>query len=57
MIDVGECGVGDIYYDIVICEISVERNYGKEYVDIFYNELGITKDNFKSDYYRIMQFM
>ena len=57
LIDVDECGIGDIYYDIVICEISIERDYGKEYVDIFYNELGIEKDNFKSDYYRIMQFI
>ena len=57
VLDVDMCGVGDIYYDIVICEISIERNYGKEYVDVFYKELGIEKDEFKSDYYRILQFI
>ena len=55
LLDVDECGISDIYYDIVICEISIERNYGKEYVDVFYKELGIEKDEFKSDYYRIYQ--
>ena len=54
LLDVDECGMSDIYYDIVVCEISIERNYGKEYIDIFYNELGIEKDEFKSDYYRVL---
>ncbi|UKI57152.1 MAG: hypothetical protein L6V81_07160 [Clostridium sp.] len=29
LLDVSECGLGDIYFDLVICEISIERNYGK----------------------------
>lgn len=57
ILDVDSCGIGDIYYDIVICEISIERNYGKKYIDVFYEELGIEKDEFKSKYYRIMQFI
>ena len=54
LIDVGESGISDIYYDLVICEKSIERNYGKEYIDMFYDKLGIEKDEFKSDYYRIL---
>ncbi len=54
LIDVGDAGISDIYYDIVICEKSIERNYGEEYVDMFYDKLGIEKDEFKSDYYRIL---
>ena len=27
---------------------------GKEYIDVFYEKLGIEKDEFKSDYYRIL---
>ena len=54
LIDVGDAGISDIYYDIVVCEKSIEKNYGKEYVDIFYDKLGIEKDEFKSDYYRIL---
>ncbi|MGM9878095.1 MAG: ribosomal protection-like ABC-F family protein [Bacilli bacterium] len=54
LIDVSDAGLSDIYYDLVICEKSIERNYGKEYIDIFYNKLGIEKDEFKSDYYRIL---
>lgn len=54
LLDVSECGISDIYFDLVICEISIERNYGKEYIDVFYNELGIEKDEQKSEYYRIL---
>ena len=54
LLDVGNAGIGDIYFDLVVCEMSIERNYGKEYVDVFYDKLGIEKDEFKSDYYRIL---
>ena len=54
LIDVGNAGLCDIYFDLVICEMSIERNYGKEYIDIFYDKLGIEKDDFKSDYYRVL---
>ena len=54
LIDVGNAGISDIYFDLVICEMSIERNYGKEYIDIFYEKLGIEKDEFKSDYYRVL---
>ena len=57
LVNVGTCGVGDIYFDIVKCEMSIEEIYGKEYIDVFYKNLGIDKDEFKSDYYRIMQLM
>jgi aminoglycoside phosphotransferase/ABC-type lipoprotein export system ATPase subunit len=54
LIDVGNAGLSDIYFDLVVCEISIERNYGKEYVQLFYDKIGIEKDEFKSDYYRIL---
>ena len=54
LIDVGNAGIGDIYFDLVICEISIARNYGEEYIDVFYDKIGIEKDEFKSDYYRIL---
>lgn len=54
LIDVGNAGISDIYFDLVICEMSIERNYGSEYIQIFYDKLGIEKDEFKSDYYRIL---
>lgn len=54
LLDTEDAGLSDIYYDLVICEMSIERNYGKEYVDVFYEKLGIEKDEFKSDYYRIL---
>lgn len=53
-LSVDEAGLSDIYYDLVSCEISIEKYYGKEYIDIFYNELGIEKDNNKSEYYRVL---
>ncbi len=54
LIDVGNAGISDIYFDLVICEMSIERNYGKEYIQTFYDKLGIEKDDYKSDYYRIL---
>ena len=54
LIDVGNAGISDIYFDLVICEMSIERNYGSEYIQVFYDKLGIEKDDFKSDYYRIL---
>lgn len=49
-----ESGLSDIYYDIVTCEKSIEKYYGKEYVSIFYQKLGIEKDDNKSSYYSIL---
>lgn len=54
IINVSECGLSDIYYDLVSCEYSIEKYLGKEYIDIFYNKLGIEKDPFKSQYYKII---
>ena len=54
LLDTEDAGLSDIYYDLVVCEMSIERNYGKEYIDVFYEKLGIEKDEFKSDYYRIL---
>ena len=54
LLDTEDAGLSDIYYDLVVCEISIEINYGEEYVDVFYEKLGIEKDEFKSDYYRIL---
>ena len=49
-----ESGLSDIYYDIVTCEKSIEKYYGKEYVSVFYQKLGIEKDDNKSSYYSIL---
>lgn len=53
-IDVGECGVADKWFDLAICEKSIKRNYGKEYIEQFYKELGIVPDRDKIDYYLLM---
>ncbi len=53
-IDIGECGISDINYDLVSCEYSIEKYYGNEYVQLFYDKIGIEKDEFISDYYKII---
>lgn len=53
-IDVGECGIADKWFDLAICEKSIIRNYGKEYVKDFYNALGIKRDNKKIEYYLLI---
>ena len=50
-IDVGECGKADKWFDLAICEKSIRRNYGEEYVQKFYDELGIKPEREKIDYY------
>ena len=53
-IDVGECGIADMWFDLAICEKSIIRNYGKEYVNEFYDTLGIKRDGKKVEYYLLM---
>lgn len=54
MIDVGECGIADNWFDLAICEKSISRNFGREYVDKFYNMLNIKRDSIKVEYYLLM---
>ena len=53
-IDVGECGLADKWFDLAICEKSIKRNYGEEFISKFYNELQIIPDRNKIDYYLLM---
>lgn len=53
-IDVGECGVADKWFDIAICEKSIRRNLGEEYVSKFYEMLNIKQDKEKVSYYILM---
>ena len=53
-IDVGECGIVDKWFDLAICEKSIKRNYGEEYISKFYKELNIIPDRNKLDYYLLM---
>lgn len=47
-------GLSDIYYDLVSAEVSIEEIYGIEYIDMFYDMIGIERDTFKSEYYRLL---
>ena len=53
-IDVGESGIADKWFDLAICEKSIKRNYGEEYVSKFYKKLNIIPDRDKLDYYLLM---
>ena len=53
-IDVGECGIADKWFDLAICEKSIKRNYGEEFIPKFYKELKIIPDRNKIDYYLLM---
>lgn len=53
-IDVGESGIADKWFDLAICEKSILRNYGQEYVNKFYEVLNIKRDDFKITYYLLM---
>ncbi len=53
-IDVGECGIADKWFDLAICEKSIKRNYGEQYISKFYEELNIIPERDKIDYYLLM---
>lgn len=53
-IDVGECGIADKWFDLAICEKSIVRNFGSEFVSKFYDFLNINPDREKIDYYLYM---
>ncbi len=53
-IDVGECGIADKWFDLAICEKSIRRNYGEQYVSKFYEKLNIIPERDKIDYYLLM---
>ena len=55
--DVSECGISDIYYDLVSIDSSIEKYYGVKYVGMFYNELGIEKEEAKSKYYKLLNYL
>lgn len=53
-IDLGSSGISDKWFDIAVCEKSIIRNFGKEYVEQFYDELEIIRDDEKVDYYLLL---
>lgn len=54
LIDVGECGIADKWFDLAICEKSIRRNYGEQYISKFYEKLNIIPEREKIDYYLLM---
>jgi len=53
-IDVGYCGICDKWFDLAICEKSIKRNYGEEYIEMFYERLNIKPDRKKIEYYLLL---
>lgn len=53
-IDMGECGIGDKWFDLAICEKSIIRNFGSEYARLLYDNLNIVRDKEKVDYYLLL---
>lgn len=55
-LDVGDCGLGDPYKDFSAMEVSIVRNFGKEWIDSFYKYYdGMKKvDEFKIKYYQLI---
>ncbi len=53
-IDVGDCGVADKWFDLAVCEKSIIRNLGSEYIEPFYKEMNIIRDKKKIDYYHLL---
>jgi len=55
-IDLGNCGVADRYYDLAVAEKSIIRNFGKEYVKIFFVHYGINDIDYeKIRFYKLVE--
>jgi kanamycin kinase/aminoglycoside 3'-phosphotransferase-2 len=55
-LDLGGCGTADPYADLAIAERSVIRNYGAEYVELFYKAYGIdAPDRKKVKLYQLLE--
>lgn len=46
-IDLGNSGVADRYYDLAVAEKSIIRNFGKEYVELFFAHYDIEDIDYK----------
>ncbi len=55
-IDVGDSGPGDPYKDLSALEISITRNFGKEYIEVFYKyyDKNMKVDQLKIKYYQLI---
>lgn len=55
-IDLGDCGLGDKYKDLSSLEVSIKRNYGQEWVEVFYQcyNKNIRVDKTKIKYYQLI---
>lgn len=55
-IDLGDCGPGDPYKDFSAMEVSIARNFGKEWIETFYQCYGGLKkvDELKIKYYQLI---
>lgn len=56
LIDIGDCGIGDIYKDFSALEVSIKRNFGEEWIVEFYKQFEpkIEKDEMKIKYYQFI---
>jgi aminoglycoside phosphotransferase len=55
-IDLGDCGVGDRYSDLNQATHSIVYNFGKEWLDLFYNEYGIAAiDTDRIDFHLLLE--
>ncbi len=56
LIDFGDCGMGDKYKDLSSTEVSIKRNFGAEWIDVFYKyyDSKIVVDQNKIKYYQLI---
>lgn len=56
LIDFGECGFGDKYKDFSSMEVSIKRNFGAEWISIFYEyyDSNLVVDQEKIKYYQLI---
>lgn len=57
-IDLGNCGIADRYYDLAVAEKSIIRNFGKQWVELFFTHYGISEiDYTKIRFYQIVEHL
>jgi len=55
-IDLGECGLGDPHKDYSTLEVSIKRNFGEKYIQVFYEHMDsrVQPDSNKIAYFKLI---
>ncbi|MEK3839153.1 APH(3') family aminoglycoside O-phosphotransferase [Paenibacillus sp. FSL R7-0128] len=56
--DLGNCGIAERYYDLAVAEKSIIRNFGEQWVKLFFSSYGVSEiDYAKIRFYQVVEHL